>query len=119
MRHAIRVAGLKGYRAHPSGIPGRPDFVFQEHKLAVFVHGCFWHRCPRCNLPLPRINRDFWARKFDRNVVRDYRKKALLGRLGWTVLVLWECEVKRSPSNAAARIKRSLEQPKKSPPLPR
>lgn len=81
-------------RPHPSSV--RPDIAFVGKKVAIFVHGCFWHRCPRCNYPLPKNNTEFWQTKFERNVARDARKKADLKHLGWKVITVWECELKLS-----------------------
>ena len=73
VREALRSAGFPGYRLHwrIDGEGGRylcrPDISFPGRKLAVFVHGCFWHRCPRCNLGLPKSNVDYWIQKFDKN----------------------------------------------------
>ena len=108
LRHALRASGLKEYRVNWPGAPGRPDIVFPSSGLAVFVNGCFWHRCPRCNLPLPSTNREFWERKFLRNVNRDARKIRALRRLGWVVLVVWECELEKSSEAVTHRIQRML-----------
>lgn len=72
--------------------------------MAIFVNGCFWHRCPACSPGLPRTNTDFWARKFELNRERDARKQSELEKSGWTVLVIWECEVKQDPSASAERV---------------
>jgi DNA mismatch endonuclease (patch repair protein) len=87
--------GLRGYRIHWKKIPGRPDIVFTKKKVAIFINGCFWHRCPTCNLPLPKTNTGFWSQKFSRNQTRDKLKIEALENLGWKVLVIWECEIKR------------------------
>jgi DNA mismatch endonuclease, patch repair protein len=93
LRKALWSVGLHGYRLHPKGVPGRPDIVFVKHQLAVFVHGCFWHRCPNCKLPLPKTNSVFWKKKFYANQLRDNRKTTQLESLGWKVVTVWECEV--------------------------
>ena len=97
-----------------SNLPGSPDFIYPRKRLAVFVHGCFWHRCPECSLGLPKRNRSFWERKFKRNVERDRLVKRELESMGWRVLVVWEHELKnesrgivekvRAFSQASARI---------------
>lgn len=94
VRAALRAAGLTGYRLHWKKAPGRPDVCFPGRKVAIFVNGCFWHRCPRCELPLPKSNVRFWEEKFERNVARDARDNALLVAEGWTVVVVWECRLK-------------------------
>ena len=60
LRKALWSADLRGYRLHPKNIPGRPDIAFTSKKLAIFVMGCFWHRCPKCGYPLPKNNQQFW-----------------------------------------------------------
>ena len=94
VRQALRSAGLPGYRLHWKKAPGKPDVCFPGRKVAVFVHGCYWHRCPYCALPLPKTNVEFWAQKFARNQARDERDQRLLLEDGWTVLVVWECHLK-------------------------
>lgn len=94
VRRVAHRMGLR-FRLHRKDLPGRPDLVFPRYRLAVFVHGCFWHRhsgCSRASTPATRI--DFWQAKFDANVARDVRQTTLLSEQGWTVLVLWECELK-------------------------
>jgi DNA mismatch endonuclease (patch repair protein) len=109
LRAAVRVAGLRGYRLDLETAPGRPDIAFTRYKLAVFVHGCFWHRCPHCDLHHPKANPAFWKRKFELNAERDERKRRQLEAGGWEVLEMWECEVKRSAAECARRVKRALE----------
>jgi len=108
LRAALRAAGFTGYRVDMRSVPGRPDIAFRRHKLAIFVHGCFWHRCPTCRLALPKGNREFWKRKFELNEERDERKRRALEALGWNVLELWECEVTRDASQCVSRVARQL-----------
>jgi DNA mismatch endonuclease (patch repair protein) len=108
LRGALRSAGVRSFTTHPSGIPGHPDIAFPREKLAVFVHGCFWHRCPRCDLPLPKSHTEFWRAKFERNKVRDGSKVRKLRRWGWTVLVAWECQIRRNESSVARRVAATL-----------
>ena len=105
VRAALREAGLPGYRLHWKAAAGKPDICYPGRKLAIFVNGCFWHRCPHCALPMPKSNVDFWRSKFERNRVRDERDCALLASQGWTVLVVWECRLKKGNFDATmARI---------------
>jgi DNA mismatch endonuclease (patch repair protein) len=84
------------FRLHRKGLPGRPDVVFPGRRKAIFVHGCFWHGHPGCpRAGRPATNRAFWDAKLDRNLERDARALAGLAELGWSVLVVWECSVKR------------------------
>src|SRR5438477_12759213 len=85
-RKSLCECGLRGYRLHSKAVPGRPDISFGRQKVAIFVHGCFWHRCPKCALPLPKSNREFWKKKFRRNRARDRRKARLLINEGWKVI---------------------------------
>ena len=108
LRVALYSAGLRGYRLNLRGLPGRPDIAFPRHKLAVFVHGCFWHRCPTCNPRPPKSNARFWRKKFAENVMRDTLARRLLDNLGWSVIELWECEIEESAAGCAERVVRWL-----------
>ncbi|MES2019224.1 MAG: DNA mismatch endonuclease Vsr [Pseudomonadota bacterium] len=91
VRRFLHAKGFR-YRLHVRSLPGRPDLVLPKYKLAVFVHGCFWHRHCDCRYaPVPHENFDFWQLKFDKNVERDQRVLAALIENGWRVLVVWEC----------------------------
>ena len=94
LRKHLFHKGLRGYRIHYKFIPGRPDITFTKKKLAIFINGCFWHRCPICNLPLPKTNTEFWNNKFENNIQRDKNKIASLEELGWKVIVIWECQIR-------------------------
>lgn len=86
-----------GYRflANAKGLPGHPDVAFTKRKLAVFIHGCFWHAHRDCRFAtLPKTREEFWQAKLARNVERDAEKAAALESHGWRVHVVWECEVK-------------------------
>ncbi len=94
VRRVAHRLGLR-FRLHYKDLPGRPDLVLPRRRLAIFVHGCFWHRhegCARASLPTTR--RDFWERKFATTLERDARQRAELERRGWRVLVLWECKLR-------------------------
>lgn len=95
VRKRLRAAGLTGYRLQWKKAPGRPDIAFPGRKVAIFVNGCFWHRCPHCNPSMPKRNTEFWEAKFRRNVERDAKAIADLEALGWTPVTIWECELKR------------------------
>lgn len=85
------------FRIHRTDLPGRPDITLPRHKKTIFVHGCFWHGhigCPRAKRP--STNEVFWNRKLDKNMERDTENMAKLEALGWSVLVVWQCEAKNS-----------------------
>jgi DNA mismatch endonuclease Vsr len=94
LRKQLREAGYPGYRLHWRQAPGRPDVAYPGRKVAVFVNGCFWHRCPHCQPAMPKSNTEFWARKFSLNAERDERKRRELEAAGWTVVTVWECEIR-------------------------
>ncbi|MFN7009308.1 MAG: very short patch repair endonuclease [Allorhizobium sp.] len=80
------------FRLRRSDLPGKPDIVLPRHRLAVFVHGCFWHRhdCKRATMPKTRT--EFWEAKLSANAARDARVMKALHELGWRTVVIWECE---------------------------
>lgn len=84
-----------GYRLHRADLPGKPDIAYGRRKLAIFVHGCFWHGhdCARGNRP-PRDNAEYWRAKIARNRVRDAANLEKLAALGWRTLVVYECALK-------------------------
>jgi DNA mismatch endonuclease (patch repair protein) len=108
LRKALRNIGVRGYRLHFKKAPGRPDITYPRRKVAIFVHGCFWHSCPDCNLPLPKSHTDWWRKKLERNKARDLEKIRALQSDGWQVLVCWEHEIKRNPIACAKRVKSLL-----------
>ena len=96
VRRVAHRMGLR-FRLHRKDLPGRPDLVFPRHRLAVFVHGCFWHRHEGCRYAYtPKSRVAFWTRKFAGNVARDRRNEDALRDLGWRVLIVWECEARDS-----------------------
>lgn len=108
MRAALRAQGSTGYRLHYTHAPGRPDIAFVSRKVAVFVHGCFWHSCPHCQRYKPKSNRAWWKKKLGRNVERDKEKAAALRRAGWRVVTVWECRLRKYPAMQAKRAARVL-----------
>jgi DNA mismatch endonuclease, patch repair protein len=102
VRRALNAAGI-GYRLGGCGLPGRPDLVMKGRRVAVFVHGCFWHGhdCPRGSRR-PKANAAYWDAKRARNIARDADVFAKLTAGGWRVVTIWECDLKGE--DAAARI---------------
>lgn len=93
VRSYLHRAGLR-FRLHRTGLPGRPDLVFPKFRVAVFVHGCFWHRHESCRFATtPASNVAFWQAKFAQNVDRDSRVQRELRRAGWRVVTVWECDL--------------------------
>ncbi len=107
-RKALWDAGVRGYRLHWKKAPGKPDIAFPGRRIAIFLNGCFWHRCPKCDLPMPKHNADFWQQKFARNVQRDKEKRAVLEQENWKVLVIWECEMKADLRKQVADVQELL-----------
>lgn len=91
VRRLLHGMGYR-YRLHRRDLPGKPDIVFVSRHKAIFVHGCFWHGhdCPKGRLPKSRL--DYWQPKLDKNMARDRTKIEQLASLGWSVLVIWQCE---------------------------
>lgn len=100
--------GIEGVEPNYSALPGTPDFAFLNKKLVIFVHGCFWHRCPYCNPHFPDSNQDYWTAKFRRNKARDKRVKIRLQALGWRVMIIWECQLRKNPSRVLRRISKAI-----------
>lgn len=109
VRRFLHAAGLR-FRLHDRRLPGVPDLVFPSRRVALFVHGCFWHQHPGCKAAdRPKSRPDYWNRKLDGNMARDARHLDELAAAGWTTFVIWECET-RDPkllAELATRIRRS------------
>lgn len=108
LRKELWKNGIKGYRIHWKKVQGKPDIAFPKRKFAVFVNGCFWHRCPYCNPPMPKTNREFWATKFERNIERDKNKILQLKASDWEPIIIWECQIKENVKNCVERINKFL-----------
>lgn len=108
VRKLIYKLGFR-YRLHVKNLPGTPDLAFIGRKKAIFVHGCFWHRHPGCaRARLPKSRQEFWIPKLERNRERDVTNMARLAELGWSVLVIWECEISQHEV-LGTRIKQFLQ----------
>lgn len=94
VRRALHRLGYR-FRLHRADLPGRPDIVLPRYRIAILVHGCFWHRHPGCKLASsPKTRQEFWRAKFEANVARDSRNEITLEAMGWRPAVVWECETK-------------------------
>lgn len=93
-----------GYRLHRADLPGRPDIAYGRRRLAIFVHGCFWHGhdCPR-GARMPKANADYWRAKIGRNRARDAASLKALEAMGWRAVVVYECALK-DPAALRARL---------------
>ena len=83
------------YRLHSTKVVGKPDIIFEKRKKIIFVHGCFWHRYENCKYSTsPKTNKSFWNRKFDDNVRRDKYVREQLLKMGYELMIIWECQTK-------------------------
>lgn len=107
VRSMLHKMGYR-FRLHGAKLPGKPDIVLPRYHTVIFVHGCFWHRhkeCRFCYTPKSRV--EFWLDKFEANIRRDREVNKLLRKLGWSVLTVWECEL-RSPDRLSMRLDNAL-----------
>lgn len=96
VRSTLHAMGFR-FRLHRRDLPGSPDIVLPRLRLAILVHGCFWHRHEGCRLAsMPKTRKDFWGAKFEANVRRDRRNVEAIRGLGWRAEVVWECETRSS-----------------------
>lgn len=110
VRRVARDIGLR-YTLRNGDLPGRPDLANRSRRIAVFVHGCFWHRHPNCpKASTPRSNVEFWRAKFKRNVERDLKVRNALISAGFTVVTIWECTTV-DPRHVRSALRRALRQP--------
>lgn len=101
------------FRLHVQSLPGKPDIVLPKYKTIIEVRGCFWHRHRGCKAAtMPSSNTTYWTEKFQRNIKRDKKTKAALQKLGWHVIVIWECQAKKRTylNKLPARITCDIEQ---------
>lgn len=104
VRRYLFSRGLR-YRKNDKRLPGHPDLVFPKYKAVVFVNGCFWHGHVGCKyFVLPKTNTDFWENKISRNVARDEQIHEKLKTLGWYIIIVWECELKKDKNNRLRQL---------------
>ncbi|HOD27662.1 MAG TPA: DNA mismatch endonuclease Vsr [Syntrophales bacterium] len=107
VRSFVHRMGFR-FRVHRRDLPGNPDIVLPRYGKVIFVHGCFWHghnRCPRSKRPA--TNKSFWNKKLDANIERDKRFRRELRRMGWKLLVVWQCET-HNPEKLLGKLERFL-----------
>jgi DNA mismatch endonuclease, patch repair protein len=110
VRRLVHRMGYR-FRLHRKDLPGKPDLVFPGRRKIIFVHGCFWHghTCRR-GRNRPSTRREYWDRKLDRNKERDQQTTRRLRRMGWSVLIVWECQLRPSKIDTTLRrIQRFLD----------
>lgn len=97
------------FRIRVNTLPGRPDIVLPKYRTAIFVHGCFWHRHAECRYAYtPKSRTNFWGEKFKATVERDRKKSDELRSVGWRVIVVWECELKKNAQAVINKIREEL-----------
>jgi DNA mismatch endonuclease (patch repair protein) len=112
VRKAAHLLGYR-FRLQRKDLPGTPDLVFPARRIALFVHGCFWHRHEGCRrTTTPQTRRKFWTEKFSANLTRDAKARAALNGLGWTAVVIWQCEAEKK-YGLEARLEELLGPPKR------
>lgn len=93
------------FRKNVSSLPGKPDIVLPKYRSVIFINGCFWHHHEGCRYAtVPKTRTAYWTAKFERNVSNDMKNKALLEELGWHVITVWECSLKKDFSNTMASL---------------
>ncbi|MCR5759216.1 MAG: DNA mismatch endonuclease Vsr [Bacteroidales bacterium] len=109
LRHALWRLGFR-YRVNVKHLPGSPDIVLPKYRTVIFVHGCFWHGHKDCkNASTPKTNTDFWKAKVARNQERDQEVWRQLEAKGWTVIIVWECQLKKAVlDETIARVKAEI-----------
>jgi DNA mismatch endonuclease (patch repair protein) len=110
VRSLVHRMGFR-FRLHARGLPGTPDLVFARARKIIFVHGCFWHNHTGCKgVRLPKTRIEYWSNKLCRNAKRDRRNQRKLRTLGWKILTVWECQLRR-PAVVRRKIEKFLERP--------
>lgn len=108
VRSLLRAEGCR-FRTNVSNLPGKPDIVLPAFRIAIFVHGCFWHRHKSCRFTTnPKLNSEFWVGKFARTVARDREHVRALKKMGWRIVTVWECAAKKRPDAVRNKISRAM-----------
>ena len=110
LRKLLWSQGVRGYRIHYN-LPGKPDIVFTKKKIAIFIDGCYWHKCPVC-FQEPETQKEFWMKKIQSNVDRDKKVNEQLKGEGWNVIRIWEHEIRKNPSLVIEAIRENLSEKK-------
>lgn len=98
------------YRKNDNRYPGRPDIVLPKYKTAIFIHGCFWHGHEGCRYhTIPKTRTEFWVSKIRSNEERDQKKVRLLEEMGWKVITIWECELRKNKQEKLEALLREIQ----------
>src|SRR2546428_12006564 len=108
-RSALRDAGFSGYKLNYRVAGTRTDISYVTQRVAILVHGCFWHHCSVCNFPLPRSHRNYWARKFALTRIRDRKARHNIRKIGWHLFEVWEHEIKANKAEYVNIIGNAIE----------
>ena len=107
VRSILHLMGYR-FRLHQKSLPGKPDIVLKKYKTVIFVHGCFWHRHSGCKFAYnPKSRKKFWQKKFEDNIRRHKVVEKELKKLGWKIVVVWECQLKYE-KRLSSRLKKAL-----------
>jgi DNA mismatch endonuclease, patch repair protein len=112
LRKLLSAHDIRGYRIHYN-LPGKPDIVFTKKKIAIFIDGCFWHKCPVC-FQEPETRKEFWMKKIQSNIDRDKKVNDQLKDDGWTVMRFWEHDVRKNPEVIVKKISEEIERSTKN-----
>jgi DNA mismatch endonuclease (patch repair protein) len=108
VRKALWKMGYR-YRLHYKKLPGKPDIVLINYKIAIFVHGCFWHRHENCiEASRPKTNSEYWETKILKNKERDKKYRKEIKRMGWKIIIIWECKIKNDIDKNIVMLKKVL-----------
>ena len=107
LRSLLWSRNIRGYRLHYT-LDGKPDIVFTRRRIAIFIDGCFWHKCP-LDFQEPETRKEFWMKKIDANVERDKKVNEQLKLEGWIVLRFWEHEMRKNPDDVVRKIKNVID----------
>lgn len=109
LRRELHRRGFR-FRLHDKSLPGKPDLVLKKYRTAIFIHGCFWHMHDCRFFRLPKTNSEFWKEKLISNVERDVKSVTSIKKVGFDVIIVWECEIKEDPVKCFDRIERQLKE---------
>ena len=108
LRKMLFNMGLRGFRKNYKDLPGKPDIVYTKQKVVIFINGCYWHGCEACGWTPPKHNTEYWVNKITKTRQRDIVKKEMLANMGYTVLTVWEHEIKKNIEEVIKKVYDSL-----------